>query len=140
VLEAVFVALLSHLMPQAELLAALVAYRVIYYLAPLGIATALYAVMEAHARKLARTAAPGGPAPAKRPPRHALTGRPRIQALSGPIQAPKPQAARVFAPTLVSIVPKHCILIQCFDSPSCSLSWRCDARTQEVGFFAYSRG
>ncbi|MFS2037121.1 lysylphosphatidylglycerol synthase domain-containing protein [Polaromonas sp. CT11-55] len=56
VLEAVFVALLSHLMPQAELLAALVAYRLIYYVVPLGIATAVYAVMEAHARKLARVA------------------------------------------------------------------------------------
>lgn len=56
VLEAVFVALLSHLMPQAELLAALVAYRLIYYVVPLGIATAVYAVMEAHARKLARAA------------------------------------------------------------------------------------
>lgn len=58
VLEAVFVALLSHLMPQAELLAALVAYRVVYYLAPLGIATAVYAVMETHAKKLARAAQP----------------------------------------------------------------------------------
>lgn len=65
VLEAVFVALLSHLMPQAELLAALVAYRVIYYLAPLGIATAIYAAMEAHARKLARAAR------AAQPPRNA---------------------------------------------------------------------
>jgi len=52
VLEAVFVALLSHLMPQAELLAALVAYRVIYYLAPLGVATAAYLAMEARSRQL----------------------------------------------------------------------------------------
>src|SRR5690606_14438460 len=37
VLEAVFVALLSHELPRHELLAALVAYRVIYYLAPLAI-------------------------------------------------------------------------------------------------------
>ena len=68
VLEAVFVAMLSHLMPQAELLAALVAYRVIYYLAPLGIATAVYAAMEAHARKLARVARA---AKATQPPRNA---------------------------------------------------------------------
>jgi uncharacterized membrane protein YbhN (UPF0104 family) len=54
VLEAVFVALLSHLMPQAELLAALVAYRVIYYLVPLGVAAAAYLVMEAKARQLRR--------------------------------------------------------------------------------------
>lgn len=54
VLEAVFVALLSHLMPQAELLAALVAYRVVYYLVPLGVAAAAYLVMEAKAKHLAR--------------------------------------------------------------------------------------
>lgn len=70
VLEAVFVALLSHLMPQAELLAALVAYRVIYYLAPLGIATAVYAVMEARARKLARAARAAQPPRNARPATH----------------------------------------------------------------------
>ena len=58
VLEAVFVALLSHKMPQAAILAALVAYRVVYYLAPLSIATMVYLVMEARAKKLA--AAGGG--------------------------------------------------------------------------------
>ncbi|HYW55530.1 MAG TPA: lysylphosphatidylglycerol synthase domain-containing protein [Polaromonas sp.] len=52
VLEAVFVALLSHLLPQHELLAALVAYRVIYYLVPLAVATVVYLVMEAKAKKL----------------------------------------------------------------------------------------
>ena len=56
VLEAVFVALLSHLMPQAEILAALVAYRVVYYLVPLGVAAAAYLVMEAKARQLRRQA------------------------------------------------------------------------------------
>ncbi len=50
VLEAVFVALLSHLMPQAELLAALVAYRVVYYVVPLAVAAAAYLVMEAKIR------------------------------------------------------------------------------------------
>jgi uncharacterized membrane protein YbhN (UPF0104 family) len=54
VLEAVFVALLSHEMPQYELLAALVAYRVVYYLVPLGVASAAYLLMEAKARQLAR--------------------------------------------------------------------------------------
>ncbi len=53
VLEAVFVALLSHQMPQPAILAALVAYRVIYYLAPLCIAAVVYLVMEAQAKKLA---------------------------------------------------------------------------------------
>jgi glycosyltransferase 2 family protein len=56
VLEAVFVALLSHQMPRHELLAALVAYRVIYYLLPLTLASALYFVMEARAKKLGKTA------------------------------------------------------------------------------------
>jgi uncharacterized membrane protein YbhN (UPF0104 family) len=37
VLEAVFIALLGHRLPEAELLAALIAYRAIYYLAPLAI-------------------------------------------------------------------------------------------------------
>lgn len=53
VLEAVFVAVLSHKMPQHDILAALVAYRVIYYLAPLSIAAVVYLVMEARAKKLA---------------------------------------------------------------------------------------
>ncbi|HQS30385.1 MAG: hypothetical protein B7X59_03815 [Polaromonas sp. 39-63-203] len=59
VLEAVFVALLSYKMPQPAILAALVAYRVVYYLAPLCVATVVYVVMEARARKLAAS----GPAP-----------------------------------------------------------------------------
>ncbi|MES2413040.1 MAG: lysylphosphatidylglycerol synthase domain-containing protein [Pseudomonadota bacterium] len=50
VLEAVFVALLSHLMPQPELLAALVAYRVLYYIAPLALAVLMYLTMEARAK------------------------------------------------------------------------------------------
>ncbi|MBC8058320.1 MAG: UPF0104 family protein, partial [Rhizobiales bacterium] len=41
-LEAVFVALLAHRVPQGELLAALLAYRAIYYLAPLAIAALLF--------------------------------------------------------------------------------------------------
>lgn len=53
VLEAVFVALLSHQMPQPALLAALVAYRVVYYLAPLGVAAVIYGVMEVRAHQLA---------------------------------------------------------------------------------------
>ena len=43
VLEAVFVALLSHQLPQGQLLGALLAYRAIYYLLPLAIATVAYA-------------------------------------------------------------------------------------------------
>jgi uncharacterized membrane protein YbhN (UPF0104 family) len=49
VLEAVFVALLSHEIPKSELLAALITYRAMYYLVPLGIATVLYLLIEARA-------------------------------------------------------------------------------------------
>lgn len=55
ILEAVFAAMLSWQMPQPEILAALVAYRVIYYIAPLAVAVLMYVVMEAKA-KTARTA------------------------------------------------------------------------------------
>jgi hypothetical protein len=54
VLEAVFVTLLSPQMPASELLAALLAYRGIYYLAPLAIAAVVYLFLEA---RIARTAA-----------------------------------------------------------------------------------
>jgi glycosyltransferase 2 family protein len=65
VLEAVFVALLAHKMPQPGILAALVAYRVLYYLAPLAIATVVYLIMEARAKKLA--AAANGPERSRKP-------------------------------------------------------------------------
>lgn len=51
VLEAVFIALLSHQVPQHELLAALLAYRLLYYLAPLALAALLYLVAEISAKK-----------------------------------------------------------------------------------------
>ena len=54
VLEAVFVALLSHRMPRHELLAGMVAYRVVYYLVPLLIAAVIYLILEARARRLAK--------------------------------------------------------------------------------------
>jgi len=56
VLEVVFVVLLSHQLPRSELLAALLAYRAIYYLAPLAIAAVTYLAVEAHAKKSARAA------------------------------------------------------------------------------------
>lgn len=49
VIEAVFVVLLSHRVPAAELLAALVCYRAVYYLAPLCVAALVYLVLEARA-------------------------------------------------------------------------------------------
>jgi len=51
VLEAVFIALLSHRVPLAELLGALLAYRALYYLAPLGLALGAYLCMEAQAKR-----------------------------------------------------------------------------------------
>jgi len=50
VLEAVFVALLAHRLPQHELLAALVAYRLVYYLLPLLLATLACLALEARLR------------------------------------------------------------------------------------------
>ena len=49
VLEAVFIALLGAQLPRHELLGALLAYRALYYLLPLLLATVLYLVMEARA-------------------------------------------------------------------------------------------
>ncbi len=51
VLEAVFVALLSHRVPVNELLAALLTYRAIYYLAPLVMATVVYLLVEVKTNK-----------------------------------------------------------------------------------------
>lgn len=50
VLEAVFVALLASRLGQEELLAALLAYRAVYYLAPLALAIALFPVLDAQRR------------------------------------------------------------------------------------------
>lgn len=58
VLEAVFVALLPPQLPRYELLAALIAYRVIYYLTPLAVATVVYLVIEGGATRLGRPARP----------------------------------------------------------------------------------
>lgn len=52
VLEAVFLALMGSAVPEPELLASLLLYRAFYYLLPLGLATLLYAVTEARARRL----------------------------------------------------------------------------------------
>lgn len=52
VLEAVFVALLSHRLPPGQILAGLIGYRALYYLAPLAMATLGYLAMEARAKRL----------------------------------------------------------------------------------------
>lgn len=53
VLEVVFVALLSQQMHRSELLASLLTYRAIYYLAPLAVATVVYLLLEANVKKAA---------------------------------------------------------------------------------------
>ena len=60
VLEAVFVSLLSHRLPTHELLAGLVAYRLIYFLLPLAVAVAVFVVLELAARKKPGTQAADG--------------------------------------------------------------------------------
>jgi uncharacterized membrane protein YbhN (UPF0104 family) len=52
VLEAVFVALLAHRLPQGQILAALVGYRALYYIAPLALAAVAFLVTELRARRL----------------------------------------------------------------------------------------
>lgn len=49
VMEGVFIALLGHQVPQAELLGALLAYRALYYLAPLAIASLLWLLIDTRA-------------------------------------------------------------------------------------------
>lgn len=58
VLEAVFLALLGHQVPAPQLLAALLAYRACYYLGPLLLAVAGYALLEARARRAALAGEP----------------------------------------------------------------------------------
>lgn len=51
VIEAVFLAVLGGMAPRYELLATLVAYRAVYYLAPLPLAALVYAITEAKLRR-----------------------------------------------------------------------------------------
>lgn len=52
VLETIFVALLQHKFSQGVILAALIGYRVVYYLVPLSIAVVIYLLLESRAKKL----------------------------------------------------------------------------------------
>ena len=54
VLEAVFIALLSPRIPQGDLLAALLVYRAIYYLAPLTLASGLFFKLDTDAKRSRR--------------------------------------------------------------------------------------
>jgi uncharacterized membrane protein YbhN (UPF0104 family) len=48
------VALLAHQLPETQILAALLGYRAVYYLAPLLLAALLYLLMEVRARRRRR--------------------------------------------------------------------------------------
>ncbi len=52
VLEAIFITLLQHQLSKGTILAALIGYRVIYFLIPLAIAILIYFVFESRAKKL----------------------------------------------------------------------------------------
>lgn len=63
VFEFVFVALLSHVVPESRLIGALLGYRAIYYIGPLAVAALLYLAMELRGRREAhhpRAAPPRG--------------------------------------------------------------------------------
>ncbi|HYE39755.1 MAG TPA: lysylphosphatidylglycerol synthase domain-containing protein, partial [Ramlibacter sp.] len=51
VVEAVFIALLSHRIPEHQLLGALLAYRAVFYVAPLIVGALMYLKVEVRARK-----------------------------------------------------------------------------------------
>jgi glycosyltransferase 2 family protein len=51
VFEFVYVALLSHLVPESRLLGALLGYRAIYYIAPLVVGALMYLSMEVRAKR-----------------------------------------------------------------------------------------
>lgn len=61
VIEAVFFAMLGDSVPQDDLVAALLAYRGVYYLAPLAVAIAVYFVLEARVQGHAVAGPAGGP-------------------------------------------------------------------------------
>ena len=56
VIEAVFIALLSHRVPEHQLLGALLAYRAVYYIVPLAVAALQYVKVEVRTRKHAPAA------------------------------------------------------------------------------------
>lgn len=52
VLEAIFITLLQHQIPSSTILAALIGYRIIYFLIPLAIALVIYLTLESRAKKM----------------------------------------------------------------------------------------
>ncbi|HCJ30643.1 MAG TPA: hypothetical protein DHV63_15460 [Pseudomonas sp.] len=70
VIEAVFVAMLAGELSQGAIVAGLIGYRVVYFLVPLFLATILYVVLEARAKKLrsGNEAQPSEKQPEEHPP------------------------------------------------------------------------
>jgi len=58
VLESIFVAMLQHQFPQGVILAAIIGYRLVYFLIPLAVAGISYFVMESRAKKMGRKTIP----------------------------------------------------------------------------------
>lgn len=54
VLEAIFISMLSHQLPTGTILAALIGYRIIYFLIPLAIACIVYLTLETRAKNMAK--------------------------------------------------------------------------------------
>lgn len=81
VLEAVFIALLGSQVPRGELLAALLAYRAMYYLLPLGVATVAYAITESRARSMRVDGTGDERKPRDARPEAGTTARPRRAAM-----------------------------------------------------------
>ena len=52
VLETIFITLLQHQIPKSTILAALIGYRIIYFLIPLAIALVIYLTLESRAKKM----------------------------------------------------------------------------------------
>lgn len=52
VLETIFITMLQHQMPKGAILAALIGYRIIYFLIPLSVALVIYLTLESRAKKM----------------------------------------------------------------------------------------
>jgi uncharacterized membrane protein YbhN (UPF0104 family) len=54
VLETIFIAMLHHQLSKGSILAALIGYRVVYFLLPLAIACIVYLVIESRAKRMSQ--------------------------------------------------------------------------------------
>lgn len=82
VFEFVFVALLSHVVPESRLIGALLGYRAIYYIGPLAVAALLYLAMELRGRREAHHQ-PAARHPGRGAARGERSSRPRANPSEG---------------------------------------------------------